>query len=744
MYRNIIIAAVFILPLQLLAQISGKVEAYDGSQLIPLAGVNVYWEGSGVGTVTDAEGNYEIVRTAQSNQLTASFIGYKSVTKIIISKKGQANFILAEEGSQLTEVEIIARVQATSVDLQAAGLSYKITSKELRKAACCNLSESFETNASVDISFTDPVTGQKQIEMLGLSSKYAMIQRENIPFAKGLNSNTGLAMIPGPFVSGLQLTKGLSSVLNGYESITGQINVDFVKPETLNGWLFNVYGNQGSRFELNAIAGIDLSDHLQTGVLAHFSSTPRANDRNSDQFTDMPTGDHLNFMNRWHWRSKSNNWEGQIGVSALIDNKQGGQLEAINEGAEVDSLWQFNSQTQRLEVFGKNGYLFTDNEYHSVGLIYSFSHDDRSARFGEREYAGSQTSAYFNSIYQNKIGDPKHQYRTGISIQIDQVNEDLKDPIDQLYTQERTEIVPGAYMEYTFEPNPSVTLVAGVRADYNSYFDQILITPRLNLRYAITEKTTFRIGGGRGQRTPNLVAENLNLLASNRKIDFGNWRGPEVGWNAGASLVQELEIGLEKASFSLDAFYTYFESKLIADLDFDRFSAYLINAEGSNSLSIMTQLDLSPVERFEIRIAYKYLRAQNEYLLGQDQNYYIPMHRAFMNFAYETSNRWKFDLTVNWFGSRRLPSSAKLPEEYQRFSWSPDYFTLNTQINKSFENGLELFAGVDNLLNFTQLDPIVSADDPNSAYFDANYVWAPIFGRNIYAGLYLRLDKKNN
>src|SRR5690606_38010332 len=239
---------------------------------------NVFWEGTEIGTVTDEHGHYTIEVSSDSKTLVASFIGFKAQKKIVISKKGTVNFTLPEDGSDLDEVDVVGRVDATSVDLNRSDLTFKIDDKELRKAACCNLSESFETNASVDVSFTDAVTGTRQIEMLGLAGKYALIQRENIPFARGLNANTGLTYIPGPFVESIQLTKGLSSVMNGYESVTGQINVEFYKPETSPVLFLNAFGNQGGRMELNAISAFDVNDKVSTAIMAHTSTIPFVQD----------------------------------------------------------------------------------------------------------------------------------------------------------------------------------------------------------------------------------------------------------------------------------------------------------------------------------------------------------------------------------------------------------------------------------------------------------------------------------
>lgn len=743
-YIGIILLA--FLPLIGYTQISGTVSTFENNKQTPLPGANVFWKGTETGTTTDENGNYTIERVPESSTLSVSFIGFKAESKVIISRKGTTNFVLLPEESELSEVDVIGRVDATAIDLKRADLTYKIDDKELRKAACCNLSESFETNASVDVAFTDAVTGTRQIEMLGLAGKYALIQRENIPFARGLNANTGLTYIPGPFVQSIQLTKGLSSVLNGYESVTGQINVEYYKPETAPDLMFNAFANQGGRMEVNAISGVDINDKISTAFLLHGSMNQRVNDVNNDGFADIPTNSQINLNNRWHYKG-DNGWEGQIGISAIQSDKVGGQTAYVNsDNREDTTLWGYESHGRRLEVFGKNGYVFKDEAFRSLGLIYSLSYQDHKGRFGQREHYGEQKSAYFNSVFQDIIGTTAHKYRAGLSLQIDDVTDEISilNTETYLYSQKRQEIVPGAYAEYTFEPNVKFTLVAGLRADYNSFYEQAFVTPRLNLRYMPTENTTLRIGGGRGQRSPNVMAENLNLLASSRNMNYSQMDKymAEIAWNTGASVSQNIPVGEKKVVLNVDAFYTWFENKLVADLDFDPTQAYFINAQGSKSLSILAQADYELFKNFDWRLAYKYLNTQDNFINGLEASYLIPTHRAFTNFGYRTESGWKFDLTLNWFGEKRLPDTELSPVQFQQEAYSDDFFTVNAQINKSFKNGLELFAGVDNLFNYRQKNPIVNAENPNDAYFDTNFTWAPVFGRNIYAGLYYTLDKK--
>jgi len=742
--KNIAVMTILgLLPVLLNGQITGNVSVIEDGKKTPLPGANIYWEGTETGTTSDNKGNYSIKTVPGKTRLTASFIGYESQTKVIISKTGTVDFTLKPDNVTLEGAEVVGKVDETAIDLKKAELTYRIDDKELRKAACCNLSESFETNASVDVSFADAVTGTKQIEMLGLAGKYALIQRENIPFARGMNTTSGLTYIPGPFVESIQLTKGLSSVLNGYESITGQINVELHKPETAPKLFLNVFGNQGGRMEVNAISGFKVSNKVSSGVLFHASTIPFVWDNNEDGFADIPNGQQFNLTNRWHFKN-DNGWEGQIGFTGIQDVRNGGQTDFLNEQNPADSLWGFNSTSRRFEVFGKNGYVFKDEPFRSFGIIYSINYQDRDATFGLRDYFCYQNSGYLNTIYQDIFNNTQHKFRTGFSILAEQVLEELtaQNADGFLYRRNRNEIVPGTYFEYTYEPSLKFTLVSGIRADYNSYFQQVYVTPRLNIRYNLSEHTTLRVGGGRGQRTYNAMMENISILASSRTVNTAgiNTLLPEIAWNTGASIAQDIHIGKKEIKLTVDAFYTWFDNKLVTDMDFDPNTAYLLNQQGSRSLSLLSQIDYELIKNLDLRLAYKYLDSKEQFIGGLDYSYLIPQHRAFTNLAYSTESQWKFDLTVNWFGNKRLPNTENSPVAFQRDAYSPDFFTVNTQVNKVLKDKLELFVGVDNLLNFRQRNPIVNPNNPYDPYFDTNFAWGPIFGRNVYVGLYYTLD----
>lgn len=719
------------------AQIEGQVLAInEQGKAEPLPGANVFWKGSQTGTVTDSAGYYRLERSPGHSTLAVSFLGFEAQEKVIISRKGTVNFTLKPAGQELEAAEVKGQARATQIDHSLAQTSYRMDDQELRKAACCNLSESFETNASVDMTFTDAVTGTQQIEMLGLAGKYALIQRENIPYVRGLNASRGMSYLPGPFLESIQLTKGLSSVLNGFESISGQINAELIKPENADPLLVNLFFNQGGRSEMNVGFASKFSEEVKNYTMLHGSIIPFAQDRNNDGFADITMSEHANLNHRTHWRD-GNRWEGQIGVNAVIDERTGGTLDFIENGNPTEN-WGYQSSNERLEVFGKTGYLFAE-EYRSIGLIYSYNWQQQDERFGQRSYTGEQNSAYFNAIYQDILGNTNHRYKTGLSLQYDQINQSL-DSADEfnLAAQQRREAVPGAFFEYSWEASPRMLLVAGLRVDYNDYFEQFYLTPRLHLRYDLSDQTTIRIGGGRGQRTPNLIAEHSYALSSSRRMAFPELR-PEIAWNAGMSISQTIALGNRVLNLNVDGFYTWFESKTFLDLDQSPLEALVLSREGSRSLSLMGQVDYEWFKGFETRLAYKYLQAQDPFTIGLAQVYRTPEHRGFFNLNYAFAKKWRWDATFNWYGQQRLPETDLSPGAFQQPDQSPAYSTVNSQIN--FETGRwEFYLGVNNLFDFRQEAPIVNAEQPFDPYFDANFTWGPVFGRMFYSGLYFRLE----
>lgn len=720
------------------ATISGRVFVEENGKNQPLAGVNLYWQNGKAIAITNAEGQFNLERPAGADRLIASYVGYYSDT-IALTKETTVELVLTP-GTTLGTVEVVYERKSIEVSFVEPILTQQIGRKELLKAACCTLAESFETNPAVDVSFTDAVTGARQIEMLGLAGPYVQITRENLPDVRGLSAIYGLVYLPGPWVESIQLAKGPGSVTNGYESMTGQINVELKKPEAGEQFYFNLYGNEGLRWEANANARFQVGENWHTGFLIHGNRQSRQNDRNSDGFLDMPTGTEWTAVNRWKYRNDKG-WNGQFGFKATNFDKTSGQL-GFEDVPGQSSAWGARIQTRRLEGWAKAGKVFANRPEASIGLQLSASLHKQDAFFGATRYDADQRSFYANLIYREVIGDPTHRLNSGLSLQLDRYDEWLSEGFFG-----RNETVPGAFVEYAFQPNDNFTAVAGLRGDYHNQFG-FFLTPRLHLRYALSDKSVLRASAGQGRRTASIIAENLGMLASSRSfilektsVDTPYGLDQEIAWNLGLNLRQTFILQDRELILTLDGYHTRFEQQIVVDYDQSPREVRFYNLDGrSYSNTFQAQVDYALLRNFDLRLAYRFNDVRTDYRQGRLDRPFVARRRAFVNLAYATDNGWAFDLTVNWQGAKRIPSTAANPIALQRPERSPDFVATNVQVNKEWQNRFSLYLGVENLFDFVQENPILAADDPFGPYFDSSLIWGPIFGRMLYAGMRFKIE----
>jgi len=724
---------------QQVTEIRGKVfERDEKGDQVPLIGANLFWLGKNSGTSTDLAGSYVLPMEGNESRLVVSYVGYKSDTITIGESLDSDIDIIMSNANDIEIVEIVHRKRTTELSMIDPIKVHKIGEKELMKAACCNLSESFETNPSIDVSFTDAVTGTRKIEMLGLAGKYVQITSESMPDIRGLSSINGLSYVPGPWIEGIQMNMGTGSVVNGYESITGQINVELRKPWESDPLYLNLFANMEGRMEANANVSHVFNKTWSTGILLHASKIAKVSDHNDDGFLDMPLGDQIIAMNRWKFIGK-NGVMSQIAVKTTLVDKTSGQV-AFYDAAKDGAYWGATQKTNRTEAWFKVGKIFPEKPYASIGFQILGVNHNQEFKFGNKPYDGLQQSLFANLIYQSIFTTSAHQYRTGLSFNMDKIDETIS---DQSF--ERNEMVPGAFFEYTYKHEDKFSLVAGLRGDYHNNYG-FFATPRMNMKYSITDKTVIRVAAGRGQRTASIFSENIGFFASSRKfvLHSQNNSNPygleqEVAWNYGMNFTQLFNVFGSEAVFAIDAYHTRFENQIVVDLEKTGEIAFY-NLDGkSYSNSIQAQLDFTVVKNFDIRMAYRFNDAKTSYDGELLQKALSAKHRAFINFAYATENKWKFDLTLNWQGQKRIPDTSLNPEAYRLEAYSPDFYLMNAQISKGWNDNIELYVGGENLLNFTQENPIISAADPFGSHFDSSLIWGPVFGQNLYAGLRYRI-----
>ena len=712
---------------------------------LPLPGANVIWDGTSVGTITDIDGNFTLPYESSYKRLIISYVGYKS-KKIDVKNPNTIIHILLQPTNDLQEVTVTTRKKASATSYIASQNITTISSKELLKAACCNLSESFETNPSIDVNFSDAISGTKQIKMLGLTSPYILITTENVPSIRGAAQTYGLSFIPGTWVESIQVTKGAGSVTNGFESIAGQINAELVKPLTDKKFFVNAYGSINGRLELNTHFNTKLNEKWSTGLYIHGDKRGEKFDNNRDTFLDLPVGNQINVMNRWQYTNPRKGLISFFNFRFLDDKKQSGQ---INYDSNIhkfgNTVWGSEVNTKRLEFSGKFGYVNPEIPYQSLGLQAAYSGHNQNSYFGNRTYDINQKSVYVSLVYNSIISDSRHKIKTGIGFSHDTYDERVS-TID--YSRRENSI--GGFFEYTFDNLDAINLTAGIRVDHHNVLGTF-VTPRFHARYTPWEKSALRFSFGRGKRAASIFAENQRLFASSRIINIQNSGGniyglnPEIAWNYGISFLQGFQIFNRKADINIDFYRTDFQNQVVVDYETPtEINFYNLDGE-SFANSFQVEFSYTPLERLDLKLAYKYYDVKTQYKSGMLEKPLIPNHRLFANASYETKPStkggfWKFDVTCNWIGKQRFSSTLQSPEVFRLNSHSPTFSTLNAQLTKVLSNQFEMYLGGENITNVRQDNPILSANNPFGANFGSTFIYGPIFGSMYYAGIRFKLN----
>ncbi len=738
MKKTILFLLVVLTALNIFAQdksIHGIIYGLDEeNKKAPLAFANIIWLGSQTGAVSEENGSFKITNPDNKyEQLIISFVGYKTDTIDIANQNKDIEVVLIPV-LNLEEVSIEGNRAARSISSLTTINTESISSEGLQRLACCSLAESFETTATIDVGYADAVSGAKKIKMLGLAGVYSQILTELVPSTRILSSTFGLNYIPGPWMSGISISKGTSSVSHGYESITGQINIDYKQPENSEKLYAEFFINEFLRAELNASTAFKLNDKISSIVLIHASGLNNKVDNNGDGFLDLPTGNLFIVSNRYHYNSNKK-LRGRFGFEILNEDRVGGQLD-YNPNTDIGTsdFYGISVKSSRFTIYEKTGYLLDPENNGSLALNANFIYHTTNSSFGLRNYDATQKSLNIKLKYKTELGRKEHKLNTGIDFLNDNFNQHINDTII-----DRIETVPGIFGEYIYSTD-KLTIISGLRFDQNSLFGS-LFTPRFHIKYGISENATLRASAGRGFRTANVFPENIGLIASSRQFYFLEEFEMEKAWNYGINYTQKWFFDeIRNLTLNLDFYRTDFQNQIVVDVNHSASAVYFYNLKGESfSNSFQTDVIFTPAKRFEITLAYRY----NDVKVTMDQELInkplVSPHKGLVSLHYSTKfEKWNFTLTTQFNGQSKLPYTGDNPVEYQLDDTSPGYMIIHAQILRKFSKW-EIYLGAENLTNYKQQNPILAADDPFGDYFDSSIVWGPVVGRSINAGVRFKI-----
>lgn len=717
-----------LMSLPLFADITGIVVDEEGE---PLPGANVYWIHTTLGTTTDTQGHFTLKENSDKQSIVVTFVGYDNDTVSVAPN--QKNIRIQKKNTEeLAEVSVSAEQTVTVFNPRVNVIqTQQMNDGELRRAACCNLGESFVNNPSVDVSYSDAATGAKQIRLLGLSGSYVQMLTEKIPNFRGLASPYGLGYIPGPWMESIQVSKGSSSVIDGFEALTGQINVEYKKPFNSPRLSVNLFGSSARRLEGNVDGAITINDKLSTLLFGHYENDTKEHDMNKDGFLDQPKVQQINLFNRWYYRNE--HLISQWGAKYIYEDRRSGQTEVTKR--ESNDPFEISIITQRGELFTKNGILFDDAHNSSLGIIVAGSYHHQDAEYGLTQFEAEQGNLYSNVIYETTFS-PIHSFKAGASFIGDWYNQKWNE-----LEETQNEFIPGLFAEYTFNWKKKFVAMIGLRGDYHSD-EGFFVTPRLHLKYDPWKHLYFRASVGKGYRTMHVLGENNYLMASSRTIDTADDLKRDESWNYGVSATGYIPTGKNRQiTVIAEWYYTQFQNQVVMDMDSDPHKVSFYNLDGR-----------SYANNFQVEVSYEFFRGFNvtaahritdvKQTIGGElrRKPLTGRFKTLLTIMYQTPlKKWQFDVTGQLNGGGRLPdpdaSNALWKETYG------NYPILNAQVTKRFKTW-SIYLGAENILDFTQKEPIIDAANPFGNNFDASMVWGPMHGRKFYIGGRWNLNKK--
>lgn len=701
----------------------------------PVTGANIVWLNTANGATTGLNGEFTIDRVDGVDKLVVSFIGYNTDTITIAPYQEYIDIVL-HEGVQLTEVSVVGR-RAGTHKLRASVVNTDlINADELCRAACCNLGESFVTNPSVDVNYSDAATGAKQIKLLGLSGTYVQMLTENIPNFRGASAPYALGYVPGPWMNSIQVSKGTSSVKNGYEALTGQINIEYKKPQAEEAdWVSaNLFASTTNRYEANADASVKLSDKWSTMLLAHYENETKAHDSDGDGFADIPQIQQYNLFNRWAYMG--DNYILQAGFKFLGEERESGQV-SHNE-TPGNEPYRINMNTDRYEAFIKQAYIFDRERNTNLALITSGTIHNMDAVYGHKLYDVRQQNAYASLLFETEF-NKSHSISAGLSFNYDRYDQSylLAANADGQKTAElEKEAVGGAYVQYTYMLGEKFTFMAGLRGDYSDLYG-FFVTPRANLKYAPNEYVNFRISAGKGYRTNHVLAENSYLLASSRKVNIAKDLAQEEAWNYGTSIATYIPVAGRTLNINAEYYYTDFKNQMVVDMETDGHAISFSNLDG-RSYSHVFQIEATYpfFDGFNLTAAWRMTDVKQEINGVLYEKALTGKYKGLLTASYKTPlGKWQFDATLQLNGGGRMPTPYVLADGSK--SWNERYKgfeQLSMQITRYFRNW-SVYIGGENLTNFKQKNAIIGADNPWGDSFDASMVWGPMHGIKGYIGV---------
>ncbi|NIJ55697.1 TonB-dependent receptor [Dyadobacter arcticus] len=747
--KSLILFIFCTLSFELLGQhtLSGKV-ILDGQNETAF-GASIYISELKTGTTADTLGNYRITGIPTGTYtIKVSYISMPAVTErnIKVGQNVVRDFTLKPGANSLDEVVVTGTMKEVS-KLDSPVPVDIITSKFIYKNPVPSIFEGLSNVNGVRPQLNCNVCSTGDIHINGLEGPYTMVLIDGMPMVSGLSTVYGLSGIPNSLIERVEIVKGPASTLYGSEAVGGLINIITKNPSKAPIFSADMFSTTWRDY--NVDLGVKFTAGKNTSSLLGISYFNYQNpiDKNKDGFTDLTLQNRISFFNKWSFDLR-NNRQANIAARYYYEDRWGGEMTWNKSFRGGDQVYGESIYTKRFEVLG-NYQLPTPEK---ITFQYSFSSHNQNSVYGHVPFLADQKIAFAQLLWDKEIG--KHNLLFGTPFRYTFYNDnttatkylDGKDHPDKI-------LLPGFFVQDEIKSGPHALLL-GARYDYNSRHGSIF-TPRLAYKFKFNQTDVVRLNIGRGFRIVNLFTEDHAALTGSRQVIVKEALNPEQSWNVNVNLVKKIVTGNSFIGFDASVFYTHFTNRILPDYDtnpnqiiYDNLDGYAVSKGVSLNLDFNFPFPLKIIaggtymENFQKENGVRFRPVLTEKFTGV------------WAISYEIQNAGlSFDYTGNIYGPMRLPV---LSESDPRAKVSPIWSLQNIQITKKWDNGLEIYGGVKNLLNFTppansiarSKDPfdknvkfdeqgqvIATPDNPYKLTFDPSYVYAPNQGIRGFLGM---------
>ncbi len=729
--------------------IQGQIMANDA----PVELLNVGFEGTNWGSATDAQGYYQIKDIPFGKYtLQVSGIGYQTHRQEIEIKSSNSliiNIIIKEKiGERLDEVVVTGTMKTVS-KLESPVPVELYTPAFFKKNPTPALFEALQIVNGVRPQLNCSVCNTGDIHINGMEGAYTMILIDGMPIVSGLSTVYGLNGIPNSMIDRIEVVKGPASTLYGSEAVAGLINVITKNPEGAPVVAMDVMGSTWQ--EYNA----DFSVKMQTGKFTNLLGINYFNysnpiDNNGDNFTDIALANRISFFNKMHWK-RSQNRVASLAVRYVYEDRWGGEMHwnaPTHRGG--DQVYGESIYTDRLEFIGSYQLPL---ETEKVLLNVSYNQHLQNSVYGNTQYNAIQNIGFAQLLWDKTFGE-NHDFLAGLTLRYTHYDDNTpatrQGDEDNYHNQPDRIILPGIFMQDEIKINAKIRLLLGSRYDFHSEHGHIL-SPRINLKWSPNRDNIWRLSAGNGFRVVNLFTEDHAAISGDRQVIIEEKLNPEKSFNV--NLNYQKFINFTKGFLTLDGslFYTYFTNKIIADYDTDPNAIFYANLDEyavSQGVTLNTNWNFDFPLKIDAGITlmdvYEMAPTADG---GKEKIWQLQTERFSGTFAVSYTfikPQITLDYSGNFYGKMRLP----ILENDYRAEYSNPFSIQNIQITKQLANGLQIYGGIKNLLNFTPSGDIMmrafdpfdrTADDPttnpNGYTFDANYNYAPNQGIRGFLGV---------